>query len=240
MKQSKKDNFTVEKLRELDQFLRVRDEDMNLVRAHGLLTCLISLPEKNYNKLDHYEIFFNDDLDQKYNKYIPKVKETLVEILKITSANLSNEYENSKFNFIFSTSGFSEISSDVTLDQMKDWCVGYVLGLYWSGMLDAIQESDRDSSVFGACSTIMFYADVISNSMPKAADKLQEIDNIKIASMESIPKIVRSLYTIWSKDLPNMKSIESNQAADSSTCPCGSDKQYAMCCRLEAITAILH
>jgi uncharacterized membrane protein len=233
-------SFTIEKLRELDQFLRVRDEDMNLVRAHGLLTCLISLPEKNYNKLDHYEIFFNNDLDQKYNKYIPKVKETLIEILKTTSANLSNEYDHGEFNFIFSTAGFTEISNEVTLEQMKDWCIGYVLGLYWSGMLDAIQEGDRDSSVFGACSTIMFYADVISsNSIAHTPEKMQEIDNIKLASMANLPKLVRSLYAIWSHDLQNIKKSDYS-AIEGAICPCGSNKQYAMCCRLEAITEILH
>jgi uncharacterized protein YecA (UPF0149 family) len=228
--------MSVERLRELDQFLRVRDEDMNLVKAHGLITCLASIPEENFDKLEHHQIFFDNLTDNLYNQYIPKIKATVIAILKTTSAKLHDNLADD-FDFIFSVTGFCKISNNINTDQLREWCAGYVLGLHIAGLLDTIQDPANDSSVLAACSTIMFFADIVNVKKSLNTVQLEEVDNIKKASMNLLPSFVRKLYDIWSRDLQNTFL---NSSKDNILCPCGSNKQYAICCRLEAISEMVH
>jgi uncharacterized protein YecA (UPF0149 family) len=224
-------------LRELDQFLRVRDEHMSLVTAHGLITCLISLPKTYYQRIDHEQIFFNNHLATRFDKYIPQIKQTLAEILKITVEDLNADNEHDNFRFLFSNNGFSKTFEEINLRQVQQWCTGYVVGLHLSGLFDDLTSLNKESATFSGCSTIMFYADLINQNNEQHAFEDKTIHQIKLASLEVLPKTIRTLYSLWSQ---GMYDFNEQSQYEQNLCPCGSKQEYAKCCRLEALAQIIH
>jgi|GEM_PF-3659238 len=238
-----KKKLTSADLVDLDQFLRAHTKDMDLIKAHGLITAIISLPDD----IGHDEwlpLIVGGIGNFQDKKFIQKILSILVTIYGKTALNLQKLAE--PFRFIFDTNNFSEDFSNIDEPQISKWCSGYCMALNWFG-IEAYLE-DESSSCQHNCGNMFLLAnpnaygpDLYALEDEEGIESTEALEKhwniIKMDLISDLPNIVRSLFSFWMReyDLENKKKSDNTY-----NCPCNSGKIFEECCMLDVQEAILH